>query len=43
MRPTISRSSLLGTRPMRRYIRRRLGDALIEELAIPLGFSRPMH
>lgn len=36
-RPTISRSSLLSTRPMRRYIRRRLGDALIESLPIPLG------
>jgi NTE family protein len=36
-RPTISRTSLLSTRPMRRYIRRRLGDALIESLPIPLG------
>lgn len=36
-RPTISRRSLLSTRAMRRYIRRQLGDAQIEELSVPLG------
>jgi NTE family protein len=36
-RPTISRRSLLSTRAMRRFIRRRLGDAQIEELPVPLA------
>ena len=36
-RPTLSRKSLLSTRAMRRYIRKAVGDPLLEELPIPLG------
>jgi NTE family protein len=36
-RPTLSRKSLLSTRAMRRYIRKVVGDPLLEDLPIPLG------
>jgi NTE family protein len=36
-RPTLSRKSLLSTRAMRRYIRKVVGDPLLEDMPIPLG------
>jgi len=36
-RPTLSRKSLLSTRPMRRYMRKMFGDTALEDLAIPVG------
>jgi len=36
-RPTLSRKSLLSTRAMRKYIRKVIGDGLIEDVAIPLA------
>ena len=37
-RPTLSRKSLLSTRAMRRYIRKVIGDGLIEDAPIPVAF-----
>jgi NTE family protein len=36
-RPTLSRKSLLSTRAMRSYIRKVIGDGLIEDVPIPLA------
>lgn len=36
-RPTLSRRSMLSTRSMRRYIRKRFGDPQLEESPIPLA------
>ena len=36
-RPTLSRNSLLSTRAMRNYIRKVIGDGLIEDVPIPLA------
>jgi len=36
-RPTLSRRSLLSTRSLQRFVARNLGDALIEELPIPVA------
>ena len=36
-RPTLSRRSLMSTRSMKRFVARNLGDALIEELQIPVA------
>lgn len=37
-RPTLSRKSLLSTRAMRAYIRKVIGDGLIEDVPIPVAF-----
>jgi NTE family protein len=37
-RPTLSRKSLLSTRAMRSYIRKAIGDGLIEDVPIPVAF-----
>ncbi|HET7855609.1 MAG TPA: patatin-like phospholipase family protein [Gaiellaceae bacterium] len=37
-RPTVSRKSLLSTRAMRNYIRKVIGDGLIEDVPIPVAF-----
>lgn len=36
-RPTLSRRSLMSTRSLKRFVARNLGDALIEELPIPVA------